>query len=138
MEERFIEIKFYYYIKNLIQTFQYNVRVIDLIEVLCTLNDVDTSVIKYLVKQIREDTSTIRTYREEVTYIARALGISYRDLQELTGISITSQHRVSQHRVSQYLKENSQLYEGITKHLSDTMYHEVYKFMKVVDLLKEV
>lgn len=133
MEERFIEIKFYYYIKNLIQTFQYNVRVIDLIEVLCTLNDVDTSVIKYLVKQIREDTSTIRTYREEVTYIARALGISYRDLQELTGISITSQHRVSQ-----YLKENSQLYEGITKHLSDTMYHEVYKFMKVVDLLKEV
>lgn len=133
MEERFIEIKFYYYIKNLIQTFQYNVRVIDLIEVLCTLNDVDTSVIKYLVKQIREDTSTIRTYREEVTYIARALGISYRDLQELTGISVTSQHRVSQ-----YLKENSQLYAGITKHLSDTMYHEVYKFMKVVDLLKEV
>ena len=133
MEERFIEIKFYYYIKNLIQTFQYNVRVIDLIEVLCTLNDVDTSVIKYLVKQIREDTSTIRTYREEVTYIARKLGISYRDLQELTGISVTSQHRVSQ-----YLKENSQLYEGITKHLSDTMYHEVYKFMKVVDLLKEV
>lgn len=133
MEERFIEIKFYYYIKNLIQTFQYNVRVIDLIEVLCTLNDVDTSVIKYLVKQIRENTSTIRTYREEVTYIARKLGISYRDLQELTGISITSQHRVSQ-----YLKENPQLYEGITKHLSDTMYHEVYKFMKVVDLLKEV
>lgn len=133
MEERFIEIKFYYYIKNLIQTFQYNVRIIDLIEVLCTLNDVDTSVIKYLVKQIREDTSTIRTYREEVTYIARKLGISYRDLQELTGISVTSQHRVSQ-----YLKENSQLYEGITKHLSDTMYHEVYKFMKVVDLLKEV
>lgn len=133
MEERFIEIQFYYYIKNLIQTFQYNVRVIDLIEVLCTLNDVDTSVIKYLVKQIREDTSTIRTYREEVTYIARKLGISYRDLQELTGISITSQHRISK-----YLKENSQLYEGITKHLSDTMYHEVYKFMKVVDLLKEV
>ena len=55
MEERYIEIQFYYYIKNLIQVFKYNVRVIDLIEVLCTLNNVDTSVIKYLVKQIRED-----------------------------------------------------------------------------------
>ena len=42
MEERYIEIQFYYYIKNLIQVFKYNVRVIDLIEVLCTLNNVDT------------------------------------------------------------------------------------------------
>ena len=133
MEERYIEIQFYYYIKNLIQVFKYNVRVIDLIEVLCTLNNVDTSVIKYLVKQIREGTSTIRTYREELIYIARKLNISYRDLRDLTNISITTQHRVMQQ-----MKKEEHLYEGITKHLNDTMYNEVYKFMKVVELLREV
>jgi hypothetical protein len=133
MEERYIEIQFYYYIKNLIQVFKYNVRVIDLIEVLCTLNNVDTSVIKYLVKQIREGTSTIRTYREELIYIARKLDISYRDLRDLTNISITTQHRVMQQ-----MKKEEHLYEGITKHLNDTMYNEVYKFMKVVELLREV
>ena len=133
MEERYREIQFYYYIKNLIQVFKYNVRVIDLIEVLCTLNNVDTSVIKYLVKQIREGTSTIRTYREELIYIARKLDISYRDLRDLTNISITTQHRVMQQ-----MKKEEHLYEGITKHLNDTMYNEVYKFMKVVELLREV
>lgn len=133
MEERYIEIQFYYYIKNLIQVFKYNVRVIDLIEVLCTLNNVDTSVIKYLVKQIREGTSTIRTYREELIYIARKLNVSYRDLRDLTNISITTQHRVMQQ-----MKKEEHLYEGITKHLNDTMYNEVYKFMKVVELLREV
>ena len=133
MKERYIEIQFYYYIKNLIQVFKYNVRVIDLIEVLCTLNNVDTSVIKYLVKQIREGTSTIRTYREELIYIARKLNISYRDLRDLTNISITTQHRVMQQ-----MKKEEHLYEGITKHLNDTMYNEVYKFMKVVELLREV
>lgn len=133
MEERFLEIRFYYYIKNLIQKFKYNVRVIDLIEVLCTLNEVDTSVIKYLVKQIRDDTSILRTYREEATYIARKLNISYRDLRDITGLSTTTQHRLAP-----YLKEHESLYEGITKHLNDTMYKEVYKFMKVVDLLREV
>ena len=133
MEERYIEIQFYYYIKNLIQVFKYNVRVIDLIEVLCTLNNVDTSVIKYLVKQIREGTSTIRTYREELIYIARKLNVSYRDLRDLTNISITTQHRVMKQK-----KKEEHLYEGITKHLNDTMYNEVYKFMKVVELLREV
>lgn len=133
MEERYIEIQFYYYIKNLIQVFKYNVRVIDLIEVLCTLNNVDTTVIKYLVKQIREGTSTIRTYREELIYVARKLNVSYRDLRDLTNISITTQHRVMQQ-----MKKEEHLYEGITKHLNDTMYNEVYKFMKVVELLREV
>lgn len=133
MEERFIEIRFYYYIRKLIAAFNYNVRVLDLIEVMCTLHDIDTSVIKFLVKQIREDSGSLRTYREEVIYIARQLNISFRELKELTDISVTTQHRVSK-----YLDEHKELYVGITKHLNDTMYSEVYKFMKVVDTLKEV
>lgn len=133
MEERFIEIRFYYYIKDLMYAFKYNVRVLDLIEILCTLNEVDASVIKYLVKQIRDNTSTIKTYKEEATYIARKLNISYRELTDITGISVTSQYRLVD-----YLKEHEQLYEGITKRLNDTMYTEVYKFMKVVDVLREV
>lgn len=133
MEERYIEIRFYYYIIKLCTKFKYSIYVLDIVEAYCNIGNIDATVIKNLMRQIREDKSIISTYREEAVYIGRQNNISYRKLAKETGVSLATQVRLNK-----YYDEHPDMYVGVTRHLSTTDYDEVYKFMKVVDIMKEV
>lgn len=133
MNERYIEIKFYYYIMKLLRKFKYSVHVLDILEAYCALGDIDVIVIKNLLRQIREDRAIISTYREEAVFIGRQANISYRQLQHDTGIAMSTQARLYE-----TVKQRPEMYVGITKKLPDYEYEQVYKFMKLVDILKEL
>lgn len=133
MEERYIEIRFYFYIMKLTAKFKYSVYTLDVIEAYCNLGNVDTRVIKNLMKQIRDNTGVINTYKEEAVYIGRQNNISYRKLAHETGVSIATQVRLNK-----YYDEHPDMYKGITRHLPLSQYEEVRKFMTVVDIMKEI
>lgn len=133
MKERFIEIKFYYYCLNLLQKLNYTVNILDLIDTYCLLADADASIIKLLLKQIREGRSRLKPYKEEATYIARQLGLSYGELQDITGIS-----KATQSRLKEQLKDKDYIYQTITAKLNNRDYIAVEKFMSIVDKLKEI
>ena len=133
MEERYVEIRFYYFIMKLTARFKYSVHTLDVIEAYCNLGNVDTRVIKNLMKQIRDNTGLINTYKEEAVYIGRQNKISYRKLAQETGVSVATQLRLNK-----YYDEHPEQYKGLTRHLPVSQYEEVYKFMKIVDILKEL
>ena len=133
MEERYIEIRFYYYMLKLLATFKYSVYILDIIEAYCNLGGIDSRIIKNLLKQIRGNNGIINTYKEEAVYIGRMNNISYRKLAHETGISVATQLRLNR-----YYDEHPDMYVGVTRHLSQVEFDEVYKFMKMVDLLKEL
>ena len=68
MEERYIEIRFYYYLLKLLAKFKYSIHVLDVIEAYCALGDIDTRVIKNLLRQVKENCGIINTYKEEAQY----------------------------------------------------------------------
>ena len=133
MEERFIEIKFCFFIDKLFHKFKYNVATLDIIEAYCNLGNIDTNIIKTLVRQIKENCGTIITYQEEAVYIARQLGISYRDLEKMSGISVSTQQRLKD-----YYAKCGKMYEGLRPHLNKKEYDEVYKFVKIIEIMKEI
>lgn len=133
MKERFIEIRFTYYIIKLLARFNYSVTTLDIIEAYCNVGNIDSTIIKQLMKQVRDNTGIINTYREEAVYIGRVNKISYRKLADMTGISLATQVRLNK-----YYDEHPEMYIGITKHLPDFEYEQVEKFMQVVDLMKEI
>lgn len=133
MKERFIEIRFTYYIIKLLARFNYSVTTLDIIEAYCNVGNIDSTIIKQLMKQVRDNTGIINTYREEAVYIGRMNKISYRKLADMTGISLATQVRLNK-----YYDEHPEMYVGITKHLPDFEYEQVEKFMQVVDLMKEI
>ena len=66
-------------------------------------------------------------------YIGRKNKVSYRNLAKETGVSIATQVRLNK-----YYDEHPDMYVGITRHLPKEQYDEVYKFMKIVDIMKEL
>jgi hypothetical protein len=133
MEERFIEIRFYYFILKLLNKFKYSISTLDIIEAYCNVGNIDSTVIKKLMKQVRENAGIINTYKEEAVYIGRVNKISYRQLAHITGVSLSTQVRLNK-----YYDEHPEMYVGITKHLPDFEYEQVEKFMKIVDIMKEI
>lgn len=132
MKERYVEIRFIIFINKLIETFNYSIRILDVVEAYCNLGDIDVNIIKSLIRQIRNKTGPINTYREEIVYLSRQLGISYRTLYKHTGISIATQLKIKK-----YLEQYSQLYEGIQSKLTKEEYNAVYNFMTIADIIKE-
>ena len=133
MEERYIEIRFYYFILKLMARFKYSVKILDIVEAYCNIGNVNLDIIRSLIKQIRDNNGIINTYAEEAVYIGRQNKISYRKLAKETGVSIATQWRLNK-----YYDAHPTMYQGITKHLSDEVYEEVRKFMKIVDIMKEL
>lgn len=132
MEERYIEIRFIIFINKLIETFNYSIRILDVVEAYCNLGNIDVNIIKNLIRQIRSREGPINTYKEEVVYLSRKLGVSYRTLYKHTGISIATQLKIKK-----YLENYGQLYESIQSKLTKEEYNAVYKFMTIVDIIKE-
>ena len=90
MEERFIEIQFCIFISRLLTTFRYALYTLDIIEAYCNLGGVDPNIIKKYVRQVKANEGIIVTSGLELTYFARLNNMSYRDLQKLTGVSLST------------------------------------------------
>lgn len=133
MDERYVEIRFYYYMLKLLAQFKYSIYVLDVVEAYCNLGNIDSRIIKNLLRQVKEHTGLINTYKEEAVYIGRQNKVSYRELEKETGIS-----KSTQCRLNKYYDEHPEMYVGIERHLDDTQYDAVYRFMKIVDIMKEV
>ena len=133
MEERYLEIRFCIFIDKLFKTFNYSVDVLAVLEAYCMLADVSISFIKQLSRQVHSNNGIIKTYKEEIIYIARQLGISYRQVQRDTGIALSSQLRIKEQ-----LEKYPNMYKGIEKHLGEIDFMDLKKFMLVVDKMKEV
>ena len=133
MENRYLEIRFVLWIQRLFALFKYSVTTLDVIEAYCNLADVDDIIIKKLVSQIRQHSGTIITYKEELVYIARKLGVSYSQVEHDAGIS-----KSTQLRLKNYYAKHPGMYDNITAHLSKEEFGAVYRFMKIVDLIREV
>lgn len=132
MEERFIEIRFYYWIKKAMAEFRYSYHILDVIDAYCLLGDIDSTLIKQLMQHIRRGAGPITTTKEEAVYIARQIGVSYRDIQDMTGISLSTQVRL----LDVFAFNND------TDHIKSclpTDYHEaIRRFMNIVDRMKGV
>lgn len=133
MKERYTEIRLYYWLTKLMDKYQASVHILDIIEAYCNLGNIDSTVIKAILKDIRSGQSIIDTYREEAVYIGRQMKISYRNLQHETGVSIATQVRYNK-----YYDEHPDMYVGITGHLERAKYIEVERFMDTVDAIKEL
>lgn len=133
MEERFVEIRFVYFIKKLFNRFKYSVQTLQLIEAYGNLAGVNLCILNKLIKQVRDNNGIINTYKEEAVYIARQVGISYRILEKETGVSIATQVRLNK-----YYEEHPNMYKELGPHLNQEEHEVVYRFMKVVDMFKEL
>lgn len=132
MEERFIEIRFCYWIKKVMIEFRYSYHILDVIDAYCLLGDIDSTLIKQLMQQVKRNSGAIVTTKEEACYVARRVGCSYRDLQAMTGISISTQSRLGD-----MFKFHDEY--NLTKPCLNEEYHEtVRKFMRIVDIMKGV
>lgn len=132
MEERFIEIKFYYWMQKLLFKFRYSYAILDVIDAYCLLAEVDSTIIKHLLQQIRNGAGPIVPNKEEAVYVARSVKYSYRNFAKLTGIALSNQLRL----YDLYIDKNE---EDILKPvLNDEQHYAVSRFMRIVDILKEV
>ena len=89
-----------------------------------------------IVMQLREilnDTSPLKSYNEEKTYLARGLGISFRQADKDLIISPTTQQRVMKS-----ITEKPEQFKFIGKRSDDETYKEIMKFMYVVNTMKEI
>lgn len=130
MNERFIEIKFYYYIRNLVNAFHSSVHILDYIESICLLADINPVIIKTLIRDIRFGTSRIASYKEEAVLVCVSQHMSYRAIAKLLGIGLTTVYRIN----NSIDEEN---YKGLTRHLPLKEYQEVEKFMNFVHKFNE-
>ena len=133
MKERYLEIRFHNFVVKLLKSLHYSIDTIDIIEVYANVGGADSLVIKKIVQKIRNGTSLTYYYTEEVVYLARELGVSYLKLLREMNVS-----KATQYRAWQKIQQELWKYENITKKLPDEQYEQIEKFMRIVDLIKEL
>ena len=133
MEERFIEIQFCIFISRLLTTFRYALYTLDIIEAYCNLGGVDPNIIKKYVRQIKANECIIVTSGLELTYFARLNNISYRELQKLSGVSLSTQLKYKKE-----LEANPNIYDNVTRHTDLEDFYEIKKFMRIVEIMRSI
>ena len=133
LEERFIEIRFYYFIQKLFKVFNYDVNIIDIIHAYCNVASIPVSTINRLIKDIRSKESNLAYTPHEVVYIARKLNISYRETVRYTGVSISVQQRKQA-----FVDEHPDYFNNLTRHSSELDYKEIEKFVTILDVMRRI
>lgn len=135
MKERYLEIKFYFFILNLMSKFNYDINVLGIIEAICYLGNVDSGFIKRLIKQIREHDVRFTPVRAEIAYICKKLGVSVRYV-----IAHYNMSQSSQTSNYQYALEHPQIYnpDDIKPALNEKEFEELKKFMITLDRIQKL
>lgn len=135
MAERYLEIKFYFFILNLIAKFNYDINVLGIIEALCYLGNVDVVLIKRLIKQIRERDTMFTPINAEVMFVCKTLKVPVRYIKKHYGMS-----QYKQESNYKYAIEHPQIYNtaSIHKVLKDEEFEELKKFMITLDRIQKL
>lgn len=132
-QQRLDEIEFYNYIKRLLEVYNHNVVIFDLVDVFATFGEIVPATIKKLVQQIYIGDASIVPSREEQLIIYRKKGFSMRQIRDITGI-----HPNTQYRLLNNMKENRNLRPSISPRLDEDTYHSMKAFMNEINKFKEV
>lgn len=132
MEERYLEIRFIYWIRKLVEHVQFNMKYAAVIEGYCEYGDINPAIIRKLIMQVRTRQGYINTYKEEVVALGRYMNVAYRALKDMTNMSISEQQRMMKR-----INKHPELYKNLVKHLPDNEFNELKKFMNLVDTIKE-
>jgi hypothetical protein len=132
-QQRLDEIEFYNYIKRLLEVYNHNVVIFDLVDVFATFGEIVPATIKKLVQQIYIGDASIVPSREEQLIIYRKKGFSMRQIRDITGI-----HPNTQYRLLNSMKENRNLRPSISPRLDEDTYHSMKAFMNEINKFKEV
>lgn len=135
MIERYLEIKFYFFILNLVAKFNYDINVLGIVEAICYLGNVDVVLIKRLIKQIRERDTMFIPVAAEVMYVCKTLKVPVRYIKKHYGMS-----QCKQESNYKYAVEHPQIYNenNIHKVLTDDEFEELKKFMITLDRIQKL
>lgn len=131
MEERFLEIRFHYFMRKIMKHFNNSIHILDLIETYCILGNVDDTIIKRLLAQIRYANSPTLYTPEEAAFIGVSLGYSYRKITRMVGISASNVARLMKRP---YLR---QMYGNARRRTNERDFEEIKNFMRLIDFMKE-
>ena len=132
-QQRLDEIEFYNYIKRLLEQYNHNVVVFDLIDVFATFGEVVPATIKKLVQQVYIGDKNIVPSREEQLIVYKKKGYSMRQIRDITGI-----HPNTQYKLLEDMKNNRNLRPSISPKLDEETYHSMKAFMNEIKKFKEV
>lgn len=122
-KRRWNEILFVRYIIKLIQYHGYSTFSFTTLEGIAGAAGVDYDKLLVFVRQIREGHGELLTYPEEVTFLARRLGITFRQAAEITGVCTAQQQRI-------WSRIDQSKYEDISYRLNDADTELITTFMK--------
>jgi len=132
-QQRLDEIEFYNYIKRLIEQYNHNVVIFDLIDVFATFGEIVPATIKRLVQQVYTNDKNLVPSREEQLIVYRKKGYSMRQIRDITGI-----HPNTQYRLLENMRANRNLRPSIAPRLDEDTYHSMKAFMNEIKKFKEV
>lgn len=131
-QQRLDEIEFYNYIKRLLETYDHNVVIFDLVDVFATFGEVVPATIKRLVQQIYIGDKSFVPSKEEQLIAYRKYGYSMRQIRDITGI-----HPNTQYRLLEDMRKGIDR-PTIAPRLDEDTYHSVKAFMNEIKKFKEV
>ena len=132
-QQRLDEIEFYNYIKKLLERYEHNVVVFDLIDVFATFGEIVPATIKKLVQQVYIGDKSLVPSREEQLIVYRKKGYSMRQIRDITGI-----HPNTQYKLLEDMQKNRDLRPTIAPKLDNETYHSMKAFMNEIKKFKEV
>lgn len=132
-QQRLDEIAFYNYIKRLLEKYNHNVIVFDLVDVFATFGEIVPATIKRLVQQVYIGDKSFAPSREEQIIAYRKYGYSMRQIRDLTGI-----HPNTQYKLLDEMKKNVDSRPTLAPKLDEETYHSMKAFMNEIEKFKEV
>ena len=132
-QQRLDEIEFYNYIKRLLEHYNHNVIVFDLIDAFATFGEIVPATIKKLVQQVYIGDKTFAPSKEEQLIVYRKKGYSMRQIRDITGI-----HPNTQYRMLDVMQNDRNLRPAISPRLDADTYHSMKAFMNEIKKFKEV
>jgi len=132
-QQRLDEIEFYNYIKRLLEKYNHNVIVFDLVDVFSRFGEIVPATIKKLVNQVYIGDRNFVPSREEQLIAYRKYGYSMRQIRDITGI-----HPNTQYKLLEEMKRSVDGRPIIAPKLDQETYHSMKAFMNEVKKFKEV
>lgn len=132
-QQRLDEITFYNYIKRLLEQYDHNVVVFDLVDVFATFGEIVPATIKKLVQQVYIGDKSFAPSREEQLIAYRKYGYSMRQIRDITGI-----HPNTQYKILEDMKKDINRRPTLAPKLDEDTYHSMKAFMNEIEKFKEV
>jgi hypothetical protein len=123
-QRRHLEIKFYYMMKKLLESYDYSAGVYEVIGTLAQLYGNNPSILRYIIQSMRKNNSLLKpTTEEAIIVLYRGEEYSVREIREMIKTSFNRIYKV----IPAYVEENQPMF---FPKLSEEQFIEVEKFLK--------